>query len=465
MTEELHTLTAAELSKAYAAKELSPVDVAEYALGRIEALDATINSFCLIDGERAMEQAAESEARWMSGAPLSPLDGVPTGVKDLLLTKGWPTLRGSRAVDPNQKWAEDAPSVARMRAAGMVLLGKHTTPEFGHKAVTDSPLTGVTRNPWNHETTPGGSSGGTSAAIAAGFCPVAPGTDAGGSIRIPSGLTALVGLKPTFGRVPAYPPSVFGTLAHAGPMSRTVHDAALLMNEIAKPDPRDGAAIAYDARDYVQGLEGGVKGARIAFSPRLGHVPHVDPEVEAAVAKAARSFEQLGATVEQVDPPGGDVLADFLVLFFAGAAAALAPFSAEKRALVDPGLQEMAGRGEKLSALDYLGAVGRRNAYASQMRVFMELYDFVLTPTTAAPAFRAGQNAPVLADGSAWWGWAPFCFPFNMTQQPAVSVNCGFTAAGLPIGLQIVGRMWDDAGVLRAARAFEAAQPAITWPS
>src|SRR5499427_3737563 len=239
MGKEPHEMGAAELSSAYALKDVSPVEATEAYLTRIEALDSEINAFCHLDAEASRAQAEQSEARWLVGEPLSPLDGVPVAVKDILYTKGWPTLRGSRTIDPAGPWNDDAPTVARLREAGAVLIGKTTTPEFGWKGSTDSPLSGVTRNPWNTEKTPGGSSGGSSAALAARFCPLALGTDGGGSIRIPAGFAGVYGLKPSFGRVPAFPLSPFGTVAHVGPMTRTVRDAALMMNTISKPDARD----------------------------------------------------------------------------------------------------------------------------------------------------------------------------------------------------------------------------------
>ncbi|HSC18291.1 MAG TPA: amidase family protein, partial [Rhizomicrobium sp.] len=307
MPKEPHQLSAAELSTAFASRELSPVEVTEGCLARIEALDAEINAFCLVDPETSRRQAEASERRWMEGVPLSPLDGVPVAIKDLLLTKGWATRRGSLTVDAKGPWDHDAPSVARLREAGAVFIGKTTTPEFGWKGSTDSPLTGVTRNPWNRTKTPGGSSGGSGAALAARFAPLALGTDGGGSIRIPACFSGVFGLKPSFGRVPAWPLSPFGTVAHVGPMSRTVLDSAMLLNVIVKPDARDWHALPYEPTDYAAELESGLKGKRIAFSPRLGHAERVVPDVEALVAVAAKRFEELGADVEQIDPPGGDV--------------------------------------------------------------------------------------------------------------------------------------------------------------
>ncbi|MGD0190428.1 MAG: amidase [Rhizomicrobium sp.] len=461
MTREPHELSASELADAYRARELSPVEAVQSCLARIEALDAEINAFCLIDAHTSLRAAEESETRWADGQPLSPLDGVPVAVKDLLLTSGWPTRRGSLTVSPEGPWTEDAPSVARLKEAGAVLVGKTTTPEFGWKGSTDSPLTGVTRNPWNRSKTPGGSSGGSSAALAARFAPLALGTDGGGSIRIPASFSGVYGLKPSFGRVPAYPLSPFGTVAHVGPMTRTVRDAALFMNVIARPDARDWRALARDGADYTAGLNRGMKGKRIAFSPRLGYVKRVVAEVETLVAKAAKRFEQLGAHVELADPPMADPGATFRTLWWAGAGLLLGDLPPEKMAQLDPGLRRMAEEGKALSLKEYLAANTARGAYGSGMRQFMEAYDFLVTPAVATPAFNVGQLTPLDDDGNAWMAWTPFSFPFNLTQQPAASINCGFTQDGLPVGLQIVGRMFDDAGVLAASAAYEAANPSF----
>jgi aspartyl-tRNA(Asn)/glutamyl-tRNA(Gln) amidotransferase subunit A len=452
-------MTAAELSAAYASKELSPVEAAEALLGRIEALDAGINAFCLIDAAATLKQAEESHERWMADEALSPLDGVPVAVKDLLLTKGWPTRRGSMTVDPNGPWTEDAPTVARLREAGCVFIGKTTTPEFGWKGSTDSPLTGVTRNPWNKRVTPGGSSGGSSAALAARFAPLALGTDGGGSIRIPASFTATYGLKPSFGRVPAYPLSPFGTVAHVGPMTRTVRDAALMMNAIARPDARDWFAVPSSGEDYTARLAESMKNKRIAFSPRLGYAQKVLPEVEALVAAAAKRFEAMGAHVEAVDPPFGDPSEIFQTLWWTGASHLLGNLAPEKKAMLDPGLAKMVEAGAAMTKAQYLDANLARGALGSKLRVFMEGYDFILTPSTATTPFKTGQLSPLDDDGRAWMQWTPFSFPFNLTQQPAASINCGFSSDGLPVGLQIVGRMFDDAGVLAASAAYEAADP------
>jgi len=462
VSRDIALMPATELLENYRAKHLSPVEATRAALDRIARLNDALNAFCLVDEDAAFAAARESERRWQKGEPRGRVDGVPATVKDLVLTKGWPTLRGSKAVSPDQPWNEDAPAVARLREHGAVLLGKTTTPEFGWKGVTDSPLTGVTRNPWNPEKTPGGSSGGAAVAAATGMGALHIGTDGGGSIRIPASFTGIFGFKQSFGRVPAYPLSPFGTLAHLGPMTRTVADAALMLTVLSEPDPRDWYALPPDGRDYRDGLEEGIKGLRIAFSPTLGGVGPVDREVALLVAEAARTFEELGARVEEADPPlaSGAEMADvFSRHWFAGAAAALRAFGPEQRRLMDPGLVEIAELGERISLMDYLDAVKRREAMGVAMNGFHQTWDLLITPTMPLPAFDAGQEAPVTATGERWVDWTPFTYPFNLTRQPAATVPCGFTAAGLPVGLQIVGALYDDARVLRAARAFETARP------
>src|SRR6476646_6668109 len=246
---DLCTLSATELLDGYRKHQLSPVEVTRAVLDRIEKLNPVLNAFNLVS-DRAMEDAKASQARWTSGQPKGLLDGVPVSIKDIILTKGWPTLRGSKTVDPKGPWNDDAPAAARLREHGAVLLGKTTTPEFGWKGVTDSPLTGITRNPWNAKKTPGGSSGGAVAAVASGMGPLAVGTDGGGSIRIPCSFTGLFGIKPSFGRVPAWPLSPMGNVAHLGPMARTVADAALMLNVLSQPDARDWHALPYEPRDW-----------------------------------------------------------------------------------------------------------------------------------------------------------------------------------------------------------------------
>ncbi len=462
MTDDLALMPASKLVAKYRDGSVSPVDATRAALARIERHNDKLMAFNLIDADGALDEARKSEERWRIGAPKGRVDGVPTAIKDLILTKGWPTLRGSHAIDPGQPWNEDAPCVARLREHGAVLIGKTTTPEFGWKGVTDSPLTGVTRNPWNPEKTPGGSSGGSAVAVATGMSALAIGTDGGGSIRIPAAFTGTFGFKPTFGRVPAYPASPFGTLAHIGPMTRSVTDAAIMMSVIAEPDVRDWYALAPadhgKAADYPQSLDQGVKGKRIAFSPTLGG-HKVDPEIAALVAAAAKRFEDLGAHVEEAEPKLPDCAECFRKHWFAGAANLVAGFTEDQRAHMDPGLQEIAAEGAGYSLLDYLDAVKQREAIGLAMNLFHRKYDALLTPALPITAFEAGLERPRGDGGDRWVDWTPFSYPFNLTRQPAASVPCGLTSKGLPAGLQIVTPVYQDGRALRIARAFEMAQP------
>jgi aspartyl-tRNA(Asn)/glutamyl-tRNA(Gln) amidotransferase subunit A len=456
---EIAFASAEALAALYRRKALSPVEAAEILFARIEALQPKLNAFCIVDRDGALTGARASEQRWRQGVPLGLLDGVPVTIKDLVLMRGFPTLRGSKLIDPAQDWSEDGPAVARLREAGAVILGKTTTPEFGWKAIGDSPLTGITRNPWNLERTPGGSSAGAAAACAAGIAPLHVGSDGAGSIRIPAAFTGIFGIKATFGRVPAYPASPLGLLSNVGPMTRHVRDAALLLNMLSRPDHRDPYALLPDDRDWLDGIEDGVRGLRIAYSPDLGYA-RVDPEIAAAAAAAARQFEALGASVEEIReifPSPRDAL---LTIWAAGEARVLAGFPAEQRHLCDPGLVAMAALGEKIGSVEYLGADMARTALGIRMGEFHQRYDLLLTPMMPVPALPVGQDLNDPSGEQQWLDWSPFSYPFNMTRQPAASVPCGLTSAGLPIGLQIVGSLYAEDRVLRAARAFETTQPA-----
>jgi len=452
---DLANATATELLALYAQGAASPVEALEAVLQRIDALNPTLNAFCFVDPDSARATARASAARWARGEPAGALDGVPVSIKDLVLTSGWPTLRGSRTVDPAQAWDVDAPVSARLREAGAVLLGKTTTPEFGCKGETNSLLTGITRNPWDPVKTAGGSSGGSAAAVAAGMGPLSVGTDGAGSVRIPAGFCGNFGLKPSFGRVPAFPLSPFGSVAHLGPHTMSVRDAALMMNVIKQPDARDWTSLPPDASDYTARLEDGVRGLRIAWSPTLGYARHVHPEIATACAAAAETFRALGATVDAVDPGFEDPLEITTGLWFLGTWTLWNGLSAEQQALTDPDFSAQAALGGQLSALDIQRLNLRRGALGSHMRQFMTDWDLLLTPTLAVPAFDARPAGSVPMTPETMLGWTPFSYPFNLTQQPACTIPCGLTRDGLPIGLQIVGPMFNDALVLRAARAFE----------
>ena len=455
---EIAYLSAGELIELYRSKALSPVEAVRLILDRLDALQPKINAFCVVDRDGAIAAARASERRWQRGEPAGALDGVPVTIKDLILMRGFPTLRGSQLVERDQDWSEDAPATARLREAGAVIFGKTTTPEFGWKALGDSPLTGITCNPWDLSRTPGGSSAGAAAACAAGIGPLHLGSDGAGSIRIPCAFTGVFGLKPSFGRVPAHPPSPMGLLSHVGPIARTVADAALMLDVLSAPDHRDPYALPPERKSSVDGLESGVRGWRIAYSPTLGYAK-VDAEIAAAIATAARHFEMLGAAVEQIDAIFESPREALYTLWAAGAAKLLRGFPAGQREVIDPGLSATAEEGEKISAVDYLEAELVRTALGREMGAFHQKYDLLLTPMMPIPALPVGQDLNDPATERHWIDWSPFSYPFNLTRQPAASIPCGVTSAGLPIGLQIVGPLYADDRVLRAARAFETTQP------
>ncbi len=455
---DLTQRTATELLAAYADGSLSPVEVTEAVLDRIEGLNPTLNAFCHVAADEARADAAASEVRWQRGEPVGPLDGVPTSIKDLILTKGWPTRRGSHTVAPDQPWDVDAPVTARLREAGAILIGKTTTPEFGCKGETNSDLTGITRNPWDPTKTPGGSSGGTAAAVAAGLGPLSVGTDGAGSVRIPAAFCGNVGFKPSFGRVPAYPLSPFGTVAHIGPHTMSVTDAALMMNVIKRPDTRDWTSLPPDDADYLSGLDDGVTGLRVAFSPTLGYAD-VHPDITAAVAAAVFDLAEAGAIVQTVDPGFEDPIEITTGLWFTGAWTLWNTLTPEQQAVTDPDFAAEAELGSQLSNLAVQRLVMRRGELGSRMRQWMERFDLLVTPTVAVPAFEARPAGHSPLTPETMLGWTPFSYPFNLTQQPAITVPCGLTAGGLPIGLQLVGPMFHDALVLRAARAYEQLHP------
>ena len=456
---DLADTSATELLALYRSKQASPVEATQAALARIDQRNAKLNAFCLVDHEHALKSARESEARWQRGAPIGALDGVPTSIKDLILTKGWPTLRGSKTVDAKQAWDVDAPATARLREANAVLLGKTCTPEFGCKGETNSLLTGISRNPWNLNHTPGGSSGGSAAAVAAGMGALSVGTDGAGSVRIPAAFCGNFGLKPSFGRVPAYPLSPFGSVAHLGPHTMSVADGALMMNVLKQPDARDWTSLPPDSTDYMVGLNDGIRGHRIAYSPTLGYAKNVHPEVAKAVDNAVRQLEALGAHVEHVDPGIEDSLDISTGLWFVGAWSVYSALKAEQQAQVDPDFKAEALLGEKISLHDVHQLNLRRGLLGSHMRQFMQRYDLLVTPAVAVPALPANPAGHSPMTPETMLGWTPFSYPFNLTQQPACTIPCGLSSEGLPIGLQIVGRMFDDAMVLRAAKAFESVRP------
>ena len=384
-------MDARTLAEGFAQRAFSPVEVARAALARCEVVQARWNAFVLIAADAALAAARASEARWLRGEPLGPLDGVPTTIKDIVWVRGWPARYGSRTT-PAQP-AEDAPAVALLRAAGSVLLGLTTTPEFGWKALTDGPLSGITRNPWDGALTPGGSSGGAAVAAACGAGVLHLGTDGGGSIRVPAAFTGTVGHKPSFGRVPAYPASAFGTVAHLGPITRSVADATAMLDVLSARDLRDWyqSPVAYPRADAgpvpLRGLRLGVWD-----EPPCGTVL---PEVTAHFAATCRQLEAAGATLEPVRLPPGDWLALFHTLWFAGAAARLRGVPEAERAAMDPGLLEIAAEGARLGATDLIAAHTTRANLGAAFDAMLAGVDAVVSPHRRRAALhRRLRSAP-----------------------------------------------------------------------
>lgn len=453
-------LPATELAALIRKKKVSPVEVVDAVLERLERINPRLNAFVTLTDEPARREAKVAERALMKKrATLGPLHGVPFSVKDLVITKGVRTTFGTPLYRDNVP-TEDAPMVERLKAAGAIMLGKTNTPTFGWIGATHNLVFGITRNPWNLERTPGGSSGGASAAAAAGLGPLHVGTDGGGSIRIPASCAGIYGLKPSFGRIPTYPASGAWSLSHIGPMTRTVADAALMLQVCAGPDERDQTSLPAAHVDYVKALRGSLKGLRVAYSDDLGFVEALDPQVRAVCAKAAKAFGELGCRVEAVSPRWPSPRDCWGEIFCGGIATRMAPYM-DRREAIEPGLYRIIETTLRNPPTKYVQAWFDRLAWWQHPRAFFETYDLLVTPTIACPPFQVGLDHPTEIAGKPVeaYAWIPFTFPFNMTGQPAASVPCGFTKDGLPIGLQIVGRRFDDATVVRASAAFERVRP------
>ncbi|KWF32722.1 amidase [Burkholderia diffusa] len=451
MSSDLCDLTARELSAIYAAGHASPVDVMHATLARVQSLGPTVNAFCRI-ADDALDLARASESRWQRGAPLSPLDGIPVSIKDNVSIAGLPTRFGSRATAAEAAQS-DSPCVAHLHEAGAICFGKTTLPDFAHKIVTDSPLTGITRNPWDLSRTPGGSSGGAAVAVALGIGPIAIGTDGGGSIRIPSAFTGTFGFKPSFGRVPHAPRGPFGLLSHVGPMTRCVEDAAQTLTIVCRPDSRDWYALPFDGADYARGLScqpvpGGI---RIACSPALGLPVTVDAAIDDAVARAAAMFREWGALVQITDPPGVAQCNAVHTTLWRACCRQLTNGMTDRWTELDPSLQAYAQAGNDISRDALLGALIERGEVGATVNAFFERHDLLICPVypRVAPSLAEVSSSDQLFPHFTAW-----C---NQLGLPAASLYAGMTTTHLPVGIQIVGGRHADALVLWASHMLERA--------
>ena len=458
MTAEFDFMTALELRRLVATRAVSPVELTARALSLAESSQATLNAFCHLMPDEARAAARRSEEAVMRGGVLGLLHGLPVSVKDLIAVAGAPYASGSRAMAGNIA-AADAPSVERLRAAGAIIIGKTTTSEFGAKPVGDSPLTGITRHPWNLEKTPGGSSAGAAASVAAGITPFAVGTDGGGSLRIPASLTGLVGLKAQFGRVPVWPTSATPTLAHVGSLARNVVDAALLTTAMSGHDPRDPFAVAGPVPDLLGAAQASVAGLRVAWSATLGYA-RPDPEVAAIARTAALALADQGAVVEEIDTVFETDPADLWTAeFYAGIGTRLRGILETRRDLLDPAVADVLDAALAQEMRGYYESVFARYALRDRMVRFFADHDVLLSPTLPISSLEAGRNIPEGLGDRSLVSWAFYTYPFNLTGQPAASVCAGLAADGMPVGLQIVGSTLGEADVVRTAAAIERTRP------
>jgi aspartyl-tRNA(Asn)/glutamyl-tRNA(Gln) amidotransferase subunit A len=463
-SEELAWLTAGEMLAGYRARRFTPVDVVDEVIAALQRTDAACNVVVTELYESARAQAKAATAAYRNGEAQGALAGVPVTIKDLLFVAGHPAHAGAPSLADFVPQTDSA-AVERLKAAGAVLTCKTTTCESGYKLTADSPLTGITRNPWNLSRTSGGSSGGAAAAVAAGCGPLGVGTDAVGSIRIPSSFCGVFGIKPTFGLVPRSPaffPPSWGSLAHTGPVSRTVADAALMLEVIAGFDSRDAVSLPQTARRFSVEA-GALDGLRIGFSADWGYAP-VQPEVRASFMATIDVLTDCGARMVPLSKGlESDLLERVLQpIGFTEQAAAVATRTPEVLALSEPEFQAVVAKGRKFSGTDYVEALHRRAILRNTLLAMLADCDAIATPTVAVTAFEAGQIGVSEIDGKAvdrHLGWSPFSWPVNLAGLPAASVPCGFDGDGLPVGLQLIGPMLGEPTLIRIAAAFEAARP------
>lgn len=459
MSADPATASAVDIAARVGTREWSPVEVVESLLARVADWEPHLNAFVDLDADGALAQARAAADAVARGDELGPLHGVPVTVKNIQAVNGLPTRRGSRLSDATPA-REDAPLVARMRAAGAIIVGTTTLPEQGWTAVGDSPLTGPTHTPWLPGRTSGGSSAGAGALAGAGCGPLHVGTDGAGSIRVPAAFCGAVGFKPTYGTVPYVPVPNNGSLSHAGPITRTVADAALMLSVMGGPDPRDHTSLPTTPRPTIE--PGGLRGLRIAYSPDLGHA-RVDPDVASAVEGSLAALTDAGALVEIVTPewgPSGPAMERDL---WAMAVLAYLPSDDATAAEMDPGLVACTRQYAGFTTAQAIDAQRRRIAYAREVNAWFgdSGWDLLVTPSTSVTAFAAGHQQPPHWPQHPWdWlTWAEFSYPFNLSHGPAISVPCGLTPEGLPVGLQLAGPRLADDLVLRAAAGLLEQQP------
>ena len=447
-----------------ATKKVSPVELTEVFLSRINELNPKLNAYLTVIGEEAMASAKVAEEAVVKGEALGPLHGVPISIKDLELTKGIRTTLGSLVFQDTVP-DRDSIVVERVRQSGAIILGKTNTPEFGLSGTTENNLGDACRNPWDLECTSGGSSGGAAAAVVAGLCPLATGSDGGGSIRIPASFCGVYGIKPSQGRVPRYggmgKPAP-GQFSQSGPMARTVRDAALLLQVLAGPDARDPMCMKESPPSFLAALDQEVKGLRIAWSPDLGYAA-VDPEVVKVSEESARVLEELGCSVEEVvvDIALEDPFEPFWIIFSTNAYISYGHLLESNADRFTDYVKYTLEYGRDIRGSDYARAMWYRDQLQGKMEALMERYDLLLTPTMAVPAFPVEQRPQQIAgrEVDPFWEFMPFTFPFNMTGQTAASVPCGFSSQGMPIGLHVIGRKGEETTVIRASAALERARP------
>jgi Asp-tRNA(Asn)/Glu-tRNA(Gln) amidotransferase A subunit family amidase len=457
MHDEIAWMPATDIAAAVRTKKLSPVEVTTAFLERIEAVNPGINAYCLVTPEMAMEQAKEREAVVARGGALGPLHGVPLSIKDLFDVPGLPTTKGSLIYKDNIATTWEYSAQALIEAGG-IHLGKTNTPEFGFIAMTDNKIFGPTTNPWDPTRVAGGSSGGAAAATVAGLSPIAHGSDGGGSIRIPASICGAFGIKATYGRVPKKPGG-WSTMTHRGPLTRTVADAALALDVMAFQHPDDPFSVRTYPRSFLGDLDRPLPKLRVAWSTDLGYAP-VEPEVAEICERAAKRFAELGWEVEEAAPGFGHQGQTFMRTAAPSDAVWIGELTDEQRALMDQPAWFFYEQGKQISGADVVRGQQDRMQLWRTMREFHRTYDLLLTPVISCTAFPVGQEPKQIAGRDVPpSGWMPFTQPFNLTGQPAASVPCGFDSKGLPVGLHVVGRAYEDSLVLRACRAFEEMQP------